>query len=47
MPQDLGLLPGTFIRPVWHEMPSIFKQPRERLRMEWLWWKTRLQNFLS
>ncbi|KAL1995482.1 hypothetical protein VTN49DRAFT_1669 [Thermomyces lanuginosus] len=47
VPQDLGLLPGTFIRPVWHEMPSIFKQPRERLRMEWLWWKTRLQNFLS
>lgn len=44
LPQDLGLLPGTFIRPLWRDMPSIFHQPRERLRMEWLSWKSWAQN---
>ncbi|KAK1141635.1 hypothetical protein N8T08_008899 [Aspergillus melleus] len=47
LPQDIGLLPGTFIRPLWRDMPSIFQQPYERLRMEWLWMKTGAQNFLG
>lgn len=47
LPQDIGLLPGTFIRPLWRDMPSIFQQPKERLRLEWLWLKNAVQNFLG
>ncbi|RAL10551.1 uncharacterized protein BO97DRAFT_372271 [Aspergillus homomorphus CBS 101889] len=47
LPQDFGILPGTYIRPLWKDMPSIFKQPQERLRLEWLWMKTGFQNFLG
>ncbi|PLB52357.1 hypothetical protein P170DRAFT_453761 [Aspergillus steynii IBT 23096] len=47
LPQDIGLLPGTVVRPLWRDMPSIFTQPSERLRMEWLWMKTSFQNFLG
>ncbi|PYH98735.1 hypothetical protein BO71DRAFT_394898 [Aspergillus ellipticus CBS 707.79] len=47
LPQDIGLLPGTFIRPLWRDMPSLFAQPQERLRMEWLWIKSGFQNFLG
>ncbi|KAL2009180.1 hypothetical protein VTN00DRAFT_7374 [Thermoascus crustaceus] len=47
LPQDIGLLPGTFIRPLWRDMPSLFEQPRQRLHMEWLWLKTGFQNFLG
>ncbi|KKA18506.1 hypothetical protein T310_7543 [Rasamsonia emersonii CBS 393.64] len=47
LPQDIGLLPGTFIRPLWRDMPSIFHQPRERLRMEWLSLKMWAQNLMG
>ncbi|ODM18417.1 hypothetical protein SI65_06288 [Aspergillus cristatus] len=47
MPQDLGLLPGTFVRPLWRDMPSIFQLPRERMQLEWLWIKQAFQNFLG
>lgn len=47
MPQDLGLLAGTFIRPLWSNMPSIMEQPKERLLMEWLWVKTSFANFVG
>lgn len=47
MPQDMGLLPGTFVRPLWRDMPSIFQQPRERLQLEWLWIKLGFQNILG
>ncbi|KAL2866021.1 uncharacterized protein BJX67DRAFT_152350 [Aspergillus lucknowensis] len=47
LPQDIGLLPGTFIRPLWRDLPSIFQQPNERLRFEWLWLKSGFQNFAS
>ncbi|EHA20048.1 hypothetical protein CBS63078_7245 [Aspergillus niger] len=47
LPQDIGLLPGTFIRPLWRDMPSIFQQPSERLHMEWLWIKSAFQNFIG
>ncbi|KAF7585337.1 hypothetical protein BBP40_011221 [Aspergillus hancockii] len=47
LPQDIGLLPGTYIRPLWRDMPSIFTQPTERLQMEWLWLKTGFQNILG
>ncbi|KAL2831232.1 hypothetical protein BDW59DRAFT_158177 [Aspergillus cavernicola] len=47
LPQDIGVLPGTFIRPLWRDLPSIFQQPKERLRFEWLWVKSGVQNFGS
>ncbi|EYE96215.1 uncharacterized protein EURHEDRAFT_498305 [Aspergillus ruber CBS 135680] len=47
MPQDLGLLPGTFVRPLWRDMPSVFQLPRERMQLEWLWIKQAFQNFLG
>ncbi|RDW86159.1 uncharacterized protein DSM5745_02801 [Aspergillus mulundensis] len=47
LPQDIGLLPGTFIKPLWRDLPSIFKQPKERLQFEWLWLKSWFQNFLG
>ncbi len=46
MPDDIGILPGTFIRPVWKNMPSIFWHPKQRLQMEWLSLKMRVQNFI-
>lgn len=45
--QDIGLFPGTFISPLWRDMPSIFQQPKERLRMEWLWIRFAFGNFLA
>ncbi|EEP75617.1 predicted protein [Uncinocarpus reesii 1704] len=47
LPDDVGLLPGTFIRPVWRNMPSIFKDPKLRLRMEWMTLKMKVMNFIS
>lgn len=40
IPTDFGVLPGTFIKPEGKDMPSLFKQPRDRLSMEWVWIKT-------
>ena len=34
LPNDIGLLPGTFVRPLWRDMPSIFQNPKERWVME-------------
>lgn len=45
LPTDLGLLPGTFIRPLWRDLPSIFTHPKERLQLEWLWLKSGFQSF--
>ncbi|OXV08108.1 hypothetical protein Egran_04129 [Elaphomyces granulatus] len=44
---DLGVLQGTFIRPLWRDMPSIFQKPRERLQMEWLWLKSTFMHFVE
>lgn len=44
---DFGLLPGTFIKPLGKDMPSPIEQPRERLRMEWLWIKRSVENFFG
>jgi protein MBA1 len=45
MPNDIGLLPGTFVRPLWRDMPSVFKEPKNVLRMQWTWMKSVFQNF--
>ncbi|KAJ5377748.1 uncharacterized protein N7496_005157 [Penicillium cataractarum] len=47
LPNDIGLLPGTFVRPMWRDMPSIFQEPRDRLRMEWTWLKSVFQGYAS
>jgi protein MBA1 len=44
MPTDLGLLPGTFVKPEEKNLPSFFKEPKDRLRMEWVWLKNWCQN---
>ncbi|KAF7717272.1 Uncharacterized protein PECH_007550 [Penicillium ucsense] len=47
LPNDIGLLPGTFVRPMWKDMPSIFKDPRDRFQMEWTWLKSVFQGYVS
>ncbi|KAJ5999123.1 hypothetical protein N7451_006933 [Penicillium sp. IBT 35674x] len=47
LPNDLGVLPGTFVRPLWRDLPSIFQSPRDRWQMEWTWLKSAVQNFMS
>lgn len=46
LPNDLGVLPGTFVRPLWRDLPSIFQSPRDRWQMEWTWLKSMVQNFM-
>ena len=48
MPDDVGILPETFIRPPSREMPRLLgSEWKKRLKLEWLWVKTRVQNFGS
>ncbi|KAF2488910.1 hypothetical protein BU16DRAFT_496653 [Lophium mytilinum] len=35
LPTDMGLLPGTIIKPTGKNLPSIFRKPRVRLDIEW------------
>ncbi|KAI5287694.1 hypothetical protein KEM54_005812 [Ascosphaera aggregata] len=44
---DLCLLPGTFIRPVWSNLPSFFKDPKGRMKMEWQWLRSRALNLFG
>ncbi|EFE33843.1 uncharacterized protein ARB_07308 [Trichophyton benhamiae CBS 112371] len=46
VPDDIGILPGTFIRPVWQNLPSWFSDPKTRLHMEWMHWKMKFLNFM-
>jgi len=46
VPDDVGLIPQTFIRPPSREMPRLFGSKwKSRLKLEWLWVWTRVQNF--
>jgi hypothetical protein len=48
IPDDLGIIQQTFIRPPNRDMPRLFsKKWKSRLKMEWFWIKTRLMNFGS
>ncbi|KAJ5210398.1 hypothetical protein N7491_010205 [Penicillium cf. griseofulvum] len=47
LPTDIGILPGTFVRPLWRDMPSVFKAPRDRWHMEWTWLKSWVTNYGS
>lgn len=46
MPNDIGLLPGTFVRPLWRDLPSIFQSPKDRWLMEWTWMKSLFQSYV-
>lgn len=45
MPNDIGLLPGTFVRPLWRDMPSIFTNPKDVWYLQWTWIKNVFSNF--
>ncbi|KAK7731316.1 hypothetical protein SLS57_001252 [Botryosphaeria dothidea] len=47
MPNDVGLMPDTFVRPTGAKMPSLFTEPRLRLKVEKLWVKTRFYDIVS
>ncbi|KAJ5930667.1 hypothetical protein N7466_006160 [Penicillium verhagenii] len=47
LPNDIGILPGTFVRPLWRDLPSIFQNPRDRWLVEWTGIKSFFQNFMS
>jgi hypothetical protein len=48
IPDDLGIIQQTFIRPPNRDMPRLFgKKWKSRLKVEWFWIKTRLMNFGS
>lgn len=47
LPDDVGLLPDTFVRPVWKNRPSILKDFKSRMRMEWLSLKLAFTNFIG
>lgn len=42
IPNDFGLLPGTFVMPSRPKRPSMFRSPRLRLQLEWRRLKTRV-----
>ncbi|KAJ5116398.1 hypothetical protein N7456_000746 [Penicillium angulare] len=47
LPNDIGLLPGTFVRPLWRDLPSVFQSPRERWQVEWAWIRSSFQNLMG
>lgn len=48
IPNDLGLLPRTLIRPPAQDLPKLFGADwKQRLKFEWLWIRTRFQNFFT
>ncbi|KKY28959.1 putative deoxyribose-phosphate aldolase [Diplodia seriata] len=46
MPTDVGLMPDTFIRPTGINVPSLVREPRLRLKMEYHWAKTRVYDLV-
>ena len=47
MPDDIGLMHLTYIRPSSDRLPSFFKEPRRRLKLDYLWVRTKLRDFSS
>lgn len=43
-PTDIGLLPGTFVRPLYQDLPWFYT--RERWHMEWVSLKSWFQNYV-
>lgn len=48
IPNDLGLMPQTLIRPPRQDLPKFFSADwKQRIKFEWLWTRTRFQNFFT
>jgi hypothetical protein len=48
IPNDLGVLPQTLIRPPPQDLPKLLSADwKRRMKFEWLWTKTRFQNFFT
>lgn len=48
IPNDLGLMPQTLIRPPRQALPKLFSADwKQRLQFEWTWTRTRFQNFFT
>lgn len=47
LPNDLGFLPGTIVRPPFSSLPSIFTSPIQRLRIEWQTLSQRVVSFVA
>jgi hypothetical protein len=48
IPNDLGILPQTLIRPPSQDLPKLLGADwKRRMKFEWLWTKTRFQNFFT
>jgi hypothetical protein len=48
IPNDLGLMPQTLIRPPRQNLPKLFSADwKQRIKFEWLWTRTRFQNFFT
>ena len=48
IPDDLGLIPQTLIRPPRQALPRLFSADwKRRLKFEWAWTRTRFQNFFT
>jgi hypothetical protein len=48
IPNDVGILPQTLIRPPPQDLPKFLGADwKRRLKFEWLWTKTRFQNFFT
>lgn len=47
LPDDVGLVPETFIKPRRASRPSWFTKPKQRANLEWYWIKNRFQGIMS
>ena len=46
-PPEAPWLPGTFVRPLWRNTPSVFTHPKEAWRVQFTWAKSKVMDFGS
>lgn len=46
-PLEVQWLPGTFVRPLWRNTPSVFTHPKEAWRLQWAWATAKFKDFVS
>jgi hypothetical protein len=46
-PLEVQWLPGTFVRPLWRNTPSVFTHPKEAWKMQLAWATAKLKDFVS
>lgn len=48
IPNDVGVIPRTYIRPTWGEGPPLFSSKwRQRLLMDWVALKQNVTDFIA